>query len=343
MIYTISPKVYFQVCEEDDKKEYVQMDQIMKRLFTLKNKKPIIDFLNAAYRDELSYDAKISYSNTEIINTKNLSAQYVAFHADIFITAEEGNNIFEYAIEFQTAFDKDIAIRMFRYSFERAVRLDYYREKNMIVLNLPEPYIILLEEEKGLADDLTLEIRIPKRDIISFSVNIMKYWEYDLNRLYEENKYLLYPIQVFNLRKAMEKANNEDERKELYSQMKITIAGTFKAIDKAYKDGKIEIEDYDEMTTVLVNLNSYLVNVYNLEGEVEKEIDNMVKMIKSFYDPEVEKKGIEKGIGKGAILAAKAVNMIIDGDSNEKIKKSTGLDESVIVELRKSIEPKGEH
>ena len=179
MIYTKSPKAYFQVCEDDDKKEYVQMDQIMKRLFTLKNKKPIIDFLNAAYKDDLSYDAKISYSNTEIINTKNLSAQYVAFHADIFITAEEGNNIFEYAIEFQTAFDKDIAIRMFRYSFERAVRLDYYREKN----------------RKG-------------------------------------NKYLLYPIQVFNLRKAMEIAKSEEERRELYDQMKATIVNTLNAIDK---------------------------------------------------------------------------------------------------------------
>ena len=119
------------------------------------------------------------------------------------------------------------------------------------------------------------------------------------------------------------------------------------AVVYLYKDGKIEIEDYDEMTTILVNLNNYLVNVYKLEGEVEKEIDSMVKMIKSFYDPEVEKKGIEKGIekgiGKGAILAAKAVNMIIDGDSNEKIKKNTGLEESIIVELRKSLEPKGEH
>ena len=43
------------------------------------------------------------------------------------------------------------------------------------------------------------------------------------------------------------------------------------------------------------------------------------------------------------MLAAKAVNMIIDGDTNEKIKKNTGLDESVVVELRKSLEPKGEH
>jgi hypothetical protein len=62
----------------------------------------------------------------------------------MYITAEEGNNIYEYAIEFQTRFDKEISIRMFRYSFERAVKLDYYRDKNKIILNLPEPLLILV-------------------------------------------------------------------------------------------------------------------------------------------------------------------------------------------------------
>ena len=70
MIYTIPAKAYFQVFEEDDKKEYVQMDHIMKRLFTLKNKKPIINFLSAAYKDDLSYDVKVSYSH------KNVQVQF---------------------------------------------------------------------------------------------------------------------------------------------------------------------------------------------------------------------------------------------------------------------------
>jgi hypothetical protein len=51
--------------------------------------------------------------------------------------------------------------------------------------------------------------------------------------------------------------------------MKVNIMETAKAIDKAYKDGKIELKTYDEMTTVLINLNSYLINVYNIESEQE--------------------------------------------------------------------------
>lgn len=75
MLYGTLPKVYFEIREGESGKEYIQMDQIMKRLFTLKDKKPIIDFLNAIYDDNLSYEAKISYSNTDIVNTRPISVQ----------------------------------------------------------------------------------------------------------------------------------------------------------------------------------------------------------------------------------------------------------------------------
>ena len=35
-LYSIQPKVYFESREDDYSKEYIQMDQIMKKLFTLK-------------------------------------------------------------------------------------------------------------------------------------------------------------------------------------------------------------------------------------------------------------------------------------------------------------------
>ena len=64
-------------------------------------------------------------------------------------------------------------------------------------------------------------------------------------------------------------------------------------------------------------------------------------MVKSFYDPKVEKKGIEKGIEKGIKFVAE--NMIKDGDSNDKIKRNTSLEEEQIDEIRKLIKSNGEH
>lgn len=47
---------------------------------------------------------------------------------------------------------------------------------------------------------------------------------------------------------------------------------------------------------IIENLNSYFAQMYGKFGNIEEEIVNMVK---SFYDPKVEEKGIEKGIEKG--------------------------------------------
>ena len=349
MLYSVKISEFY-INEDDSKNTYLQMDKIMKKLFTLKEKTPIIDFLNSAYGDNLSYESVISYSNTEINNSKAFSASYITFHADMFITVADSNKVYEYAIEFQTRFDEEILIRMFRYSFERAAKLEYLRNKNKVRLKFPEPYLILLEEEKEINDEITLEIEMPKAVIINFKVKVLKYWDYDLQRLYDENMYLLYPLQIFKLRKDMEIIKNSKkseqfkkvELKLLSVRLLETIKKTLVAIDKAYEDGKIELTNYDEMTTVIENLNSYLLDRYNLDLNIEKEVEHMVK---SFYDPNVERRGLEKGLEKGIEKGIKFVaeNMIKDGDSNDKIKRNTSLEEEQIDEIRKLIRSNGEH
>ena len=60
----------------------------------------------------------------------------------MYITITDSNEVYEYALEFQTVFDKEIAVRIFRYSFERAVKLaDYSNAKEFIKLKMPEPLI----------------------------------------------------------------------------------------------------------------------------------------------------------------------------------------------------------
>ncbi|MDP4193196.1 MAG: hypothetical protein Q8858_16645 [Bacteroidota bacterium] len=46
-------------------KNRVQLDEIMKKLFYIHNKRPIIDLLNSLYEDNIGYDAEITYLNKE--------------------------------------------------------------------------------------------------------------------------------------------------------------------------------------------------------------------------------------------------------------------------------------
>jgi hypothetical protein len=226
------------------------MDAIMKKLFSIRNPIPIIDFLNSIYKDNISYDAKISYSDKEIINKRDNSSKLISFYADMYITITDDNDAYEYALEFQTIFDKEIAIRVFRYSFERAVKLaDYSMAKESIKLKMPEPYIILIEETEGVNDTIKLEMDFGKGVTLSYDIKVFKYWNYDLKKLYEENMYLLYPLQIFKLRKRMSEVSSgnraekikESEMFKLYEEMMVILKNTLIAIDKAYENGKIEI------------------------------------------------------------------------------------------------------
>jgi hypothetical protein len=109
-------------------------------------------------------------------------------------------------------------------------------------------------------------------------------------------------------------------------------------IDNAYENGKIELNDYDEMNTVIVNINSYFANMYGKYRYFEEEITEMVK---SFYDPRIEEQGIVKGKIEEKESIAK--NMILYGENDDKIKRYTGLDEEQIKSLKKLLEVKGEH
>lgn len=323
----------------NSKKTSLNMDSIMKRLFTLNNKKPIIDFLNSIYGDDIGYDAELYYPNVENLN-RNINNGILSFRADLYIEVTYKDKLYDYAIEFQTRYEKEMAIRIFRYGFDKAVKRFKELNKNTITINFPEPYLIVLEKEKGLEDKITLRINFPKKESINYEVNVLKYWEYDLGRLYNENKYLLYPLQLFNYRRFMERLMDSKQPEHLKrlkvekinEHILVTIKNTLEAISEAYKCDKITLEDYNEMLAVIQNLNDYFIDNYNYYKGLSKEVETMFK---SFYDPEVEKRGMKIGAEQSAERIAR--NLLRDGLSCESVAKNTGLSIERVKELAKEV------
>gem|GEM_PF-229841 len=325
--------------KETLKKTSLNMDSIMKRLFTLSNKKPIIDFLNSIYGDDIGSDARITYPNVENIN-RNINNEILNFRADMYIEVTYNEKIYEYALEFQTKYEKEMGIRIFRYGFDRAVKGFTELNKNTLTINFPEPYIIVLERENELEDKIILQINFPKKESISYEINVLKYWEYNLQKLHEENKYLLYPLQLFNYRRFMERLKESkqcDGAKKLKIEklnihIKTVIYNTLQAINEAYKCGKITLEDYNEMLSIIQNLNDYFIDTYNYYKGLSKEVETMFK---SFYDPEVEKRGEERGeqigIEKGAEKVAR--NLLRKGFSVDFVVEITELSLEKVKEI----------
>ena len=97
-------------------------------------------------------------------------------------------------------------------------------------------------------------------------------------------------------------------------------------IKRVYDEGFIDIGEFNEFNVIMENLISYmnkeLDEVFN---EIEEEVEHMVK---TFYDPEVEKRGIEKG----KIEIAK--NLINMNMSIEDIISATGLTAEDVLNLK---------
>ena len=89
-------------------------------------------------------------------------------------------------------------------------------------------------------------------------------------------------------------------------------------------------EDFHSMLLAIQNLIEYLNRNYIDDENLEKEVNIMTK---SLYDPEVEKKGIEKGIEKNQ--AEIVLNMLGEGLDEATISRFTKIDIEKVREIIK--------
>ena len=115
------------------------------------------------------------------------------------------------------------------------------------------------------------------------------------------------------------------------------VANESKAL---YEEEKINGEDLHKILLAVSNLFEYLNNKY---GDNTKLSEEVFKMTKTLYDPEVEKRGIEQGRIEGRLEGENrkaievAENLLKLGVSVEIITQSTKLSIETIRELKKKI------
>ena len=88
--------------------------------------------------------------------------------------------------------------------------------------------------------------------------------------------------------------------------------------------------DFHSMLLAIQNLIEYLNRNYIDDENLEKEVNIMTK---SLYDPEVEKKGIEKGIEKNQVEIV--LNMLGEGLDEATISRFTKIDIERVREIIK--------
>lgn len=166
----------------------------------------------------------------------------------------------------------------------------------------------------------------------------MKYWEYSDEELIEKKMYPLIPLQLFKIRKDLEyacKHNDKNRINELSQEARKLAIKLANESKELFEQEKILGDDFHKMLLGIQNLIEYLNRNYLNDNEIERE---MVSMTKTLIDPEVEKRGIEKGIeqGKSELLIKmllKRFKHLPDG-YEEKIK---GLSPTTLDEMAEDI------
>jgi len=316
-------------------KDKVKLDQVMKFLFSTSNK-VLVKLLNGIFNENFNVDeVELTVSNNEFVED-----DLGILRGDMFFDILNKNyNKASYHIEFQTKNDNTMIVRMFEYGFkkgkEQLKSFKKYKEE-MRTIYFPKQKVIFFEENKNIKNKLKLKIVFPDEQEIIYSVDLIKYWEYSDEEIRERKMYPLMPLQLFNLRKELEKAHNKndlDKIKELSNKAKELASKLAKESAILFEADEILGEDFHKMLLAIQNLIEYLNRNYMNDENIENEVTTMTKTL---YDPEVEKRGIEKGREEGREEGRK--EGIEEGRKEEKIKiarnmKLSGLDTNTIAKI----------
>ncbi|MGL4451055.1 MAG: hypothetical protein ACRCTZ_07700 [Sarcina sp.] len=193
---------------QQNKKESVKLDEILKYLFTSSNK-VLVKLLNGLFDEDFNEDeVEITVSNNEYIE-ESLDV----LRGDMFYSVlDSKGKKASYHIEFQTKNDSTMVVRTFEYGFRKA--RDEAKDKDskgIKTLYFPKQKVIFFEENKGIEDSLKLKIIFPDETEHIYEASVMKYWEYTEEEILEKKMYPLIPLQLFNLRKELKKLEAKND------------------------------------------------------------------------------------------------------------------------------------
>lgn len=293
--------------------------------------------LNGIFNENFSVDeVELTVSNNEFVED-----DLGILRGDMFFDIlNKDYNKASYHIEFQTKNDNTMIVRMFEYGFKKGKeQLKSFKNytEDIRTIYFPKQKVIFFEENKNIKNQLKLKIIFPDEKEIIYTVDVMKYWEYSDEQLREKKMYPLIPLQLFKLRKELEKAHNEKDLnriKELSNNAKELAGKLAKQSAILFEADEILGEDFHKMLLAIQNLIEYLNRNYMNDENIENEVTTMTKTL---YDPEVEKRGIEKGRGEGIEeginLTKKVFKLASQGETIGNISKICKISEEKVKEI----------
>jgi hypothetical protein len=291
-------------------------DLLLKKLLHLSDR-AVISFINGLFNKKYPMDSTVEFLPTETVSKKLrklISDMRVKINNDIYI------------IEGQIRFDGEMMIRVFEYGYYSGLTEKTFENGVRTVEIAPAKIIYWQGASKTLAKQ-TLLLKFPDGFSYNYEVETFTPLTHSVKELEKKGLAILLPFYVLKLRKQVENAKNSDERKKLSKQMQTLLDELVETVEDCERKGKIENDDVPD---ILGGLELLYQELYAQYKEFVEEDIMLQKKLVFYLDGKVEAKVAEiveaKVAEKADEISLKiAKNMLVFGDSLEKVAKITGL------------------
>lgn len=237
------------------------INTILKEVFYLESKKPIIDFLNKLYDYKLSYNSEIIYLDKENINSED----YKELQEEVNILIIDGNREIEFRFRFQNRRGLNIDIRVVNYIINLNIEPEVCEES--------VSYLFVLEEDKKLPEEYNFIVKTNGLEY-TYITKVIRYWDYSVDTIYKNDMYLLVSLKLINLKKKLSlinksiKGNLTKKNKiilDVNSEINKIINDIKKSINKMLQEELITFNDYNSINNIVMDVfNYYNVSLGNL-------------------------------------------------------------------------------
>ena len=208
-------------------------------------------------------------------------------------------------MECQSNPDNTMAIRMFEYGMEIALERAR-KNKDYLHVDLPESAVVYLRHTKNTPDTLTVEVKSPQGQTMTYESKVIKVQEYTKDVIFRKKLLMYLPFYV--MRYENELKTLDKDQKRLDALLK-EYAGICKKLEKVLEDNSAS-ELYNDLIGYIMQIMNYMLRS---QKNARKEMNLMGGKILESYTEKTEKRTRKELIN--------AVNDIRNGLSSAELKK----------------------
>jgi hypothetical protein len=282
----------------------------------------IVNLINGLFKTRHPPGSKVDFPNTVIVNDD--LKQIVT---DIEILIDEKHL---YHIEAEIDNNLNIALRMFRYGYERGLKRKTAGRDGVITIPFPKARVLYWETTKNTLDTARLRLIFPDGTPHEFSVGTFKVLEHSPGDLAKRKLLLLLPFYILKLRKQVVAAKTSAKRRALSGELGATFKQIVETLDAAEQSGILTKPDKQLILNQLDILFSQIYEPY-------KEFKEVTKMKDTVLLSRFEQAELKAELTKSLEIAK---NLLVDGLNPERVAKATKLPLAKVKALLKNLNAK---